>query len=43
MEITDQVYSNINDEEVQNRISAFGKKSEEQDQDDFSLFQKFLE
>jgi len=43
MEITDQTYSNINDGEVQNRISGLGKTAEENEQDDFALFQKFLE
>ncbi len=43
MEITDQFYSNINDGEVQNRISALGKSEIEKEQDDFALFQKFLE
>jgi len=36
-----QFYSNINDGEIQNRISKLGKK--EKEQDDFALFQKFLE
>jgi len=40
MEITDQFYSNLNDGEVQNRISNLGKSDKEQD--DFALFQKFL-
>ena len=43
MEITDQFYSNINDGEVQNRISTLGKSEKEKEQDDFALFQKFLE
>jgi len=43
IEITDQFYSNINDGEVRNRISGLGKTTDEKDQDDFSLFQKFLE
>lgn len=43
MEITDQIYSNISDGEVQNRISGLGKTTEEKDQDQFALFQKFLE
>lgn len=43
MEITDQTYSNINDDEVKNRISGLGKTTEEKDQDDFARFQKFLE
>ena len=43
MEITDQTYSNINDDEVKNRISGLGKITEEKDQDEFALFQKILE
>jgi len=43
MEITDQTYSNINDGEVQNRISGLGKATQEKEQDDFARFQKFLE
>lgn len=43
MKITDQFYSNINEGEVQNRISRLGKSEKEKEQDDFALFQKFLE
>lgn len=43
MKITDQFYSNINEGEVQNRISGLGMDKNEKEQDDFALFQKFLE
>ena len=43
MEITDQFYSNINDDDVKNRISNLGKDKIEKEQDDFARFQKFLE
>lgn len=43
MEITDQFYSNINDGEVQNRISGLGKLVEEKEQDDLALIREFLE
>lgn len=43
MEITDQFYSNINDGEVKNRISELGKNEKEREQNEFALFQKFLE
>ena len=43
MEITDQVYSNINDGDVQNRISGLGKTTGEKDQDDLALIREFLE
>ena len=40
MEITDQYYSNINDGEVQNRISNLGKEKE---QDGYERYRGFLE
>ena len=43
MKITDKFYSNINDGEVQNRSNTLGKSEKEKEQDDFALFQKFLE
>jgi integrase len=43
MEVTDQFYSNINDGEVQNRISQLGQKSEEKEQDDLAIIREFLE
>jgi integrase len=43
MEITDRVYSNINDGEVQNRISGLEKTSGEKNQDDLALIREFLE
>ena len=43
MEITDQYYSNINDGEVQNRISKLGNETKLQDEDDLELIKEFLE
>jgi len=44
MEITDQFYSNQSDSEVQNRISALGKKEEKKvaNQEMAVLIQEFL-
>ena len=43
MEITDEIYSNLNDGEVQNRISSLGKESLSNDSDDEALIKEFLE
>jgi hypothetical protein len=43
MKITDQIYSNINDGEVKNRISGLGKSTVSKDQDDLTLIGEFLE
>ena len=43
MKITGLFYSNINEDEVKNRISELEKDAKEREQDDFALFQKFLE
>jgi len=44
MKITDEFYSNLNDGEVQNRISSLGKgkKSNNDDQEAVNLFKEFL-
>jgi hypothetical protein len=44
MEIIDQFYSNLNDDQVQNRITSLGKKEQKMgnDFDTFALFQDFL-
>jgi hypothetical protein len=42
MEITDEFYSNINDGEIQNRISELSKKSQLSEDDDLELFRQFL-
>lgn len=42
MEITDQFYSNLNDGEVQNRISALGKTTTKENQEDMDLIREFL-
>jgi len=45
MEITDEFYSNLNDNEVQNRIGSLGKKkkSESENEDNYRKFQEFIE
>jgi hypothetical protein len=45
MEITDQFYSNQNDKEIQNRISALGKDNQAGSsmENDFKLFMEFME
>ena len=45
MEITDEFYSNLNDNEVQNRIGSLGKKkkSESEIEDNYRKFQEFIE
>ena len=43
METTNQLYTNINDEEGQDRISGLGKATEEKDQDEFEQFKQFQE
>lgn len=42
MEITDQFYSVLNDNQVHERISSIGKNSSTSEQDDQKLFQEFL-
>lgn len=44
MEITNQTYSNINDGEVQNRISSLGKdnQSDRDNQEIIDLFKEFV-
>ena len=41
MKITDEIYSNLNDGEVQNRIGSLGKESKSK-YDDEKLIQEFL-
>ena len=43
MEITDQFYSVLQDDEVKNRISSLGKHQEEIDEEEFKRYKKFLE
>ena len=43
VKITDEIYSNLNSDEVQKRIIAMGKTTKSSNQDDYELFQKFLE
>jgi len=43
VEITDQTYSNINDDEVKNRISGLGKNQADKDQDIIEQIKKLLE
>ena len=45
MEITDEFYSNLNDNEVQNRIGSLGKKEkyESENEDYYRKFQEFIE
>jgi len=44
MKITDEFYSNLNDDEVQIRIGSIGKskRSNDDDQEALSLFKDFL-
>jgi len=44
MKITDEFYSNLNDGEVQNRISSLGKdkQTNSEDQTALNLFKEFL-
>jgi hypothetical protein len=44
MNITDEFYSNLNDDEINNRISSLGKdiKSNQEDQNTITLFKEFL-
>jgi hypothetical protein len=44
IEITDETYSNLNDDEVENRIRSLGKKLPKLDQkNEIELFKKFLD
>jgi hypothetical protein len=44
MEITDEFYSKLNDDEIQNRISSLGKEKEKAsgNQEIIDLFKEFL-
>ena len=42
MEITDEFYSNLNDGEVQNRISSLGKEKAPSNDDAAALFRDFI-
>jgi hypothetical protein len=43
MEITDQFYSNLNDGEIQSRISGLKKKDQPSDNGELEQFRQFLE
>jgi len=43
MKITDEFYSNLNDGEIQNRISALGKETKAENKDDLVLIREFLD
>ena len=45
MKITDEIYSNLNDSEIQNRIDSLGKdgRPNNVDQDVIDLFKEFLD
>ena len=43
MEITDEFYSNLNDGEIQNRISSLGKETPPSKDDAAELIREFLE
>jgi integrase len=43
MEITDEIYSNLNDGEIQNRISGLKKKDQTSENSELELFRQFLE
>jgi hypothetical protein len=42
MEITDEFYSNLNDGELQSRISGLKKKDQPAEMDELELFRQFL-
>jgi len=44
MNITDEFYSNLNDGEINNKLSSLGKdiKSNQEDQNTITLFKEFL-
>lgn len=43
MEITDEFYSNLNDGELENRISSLNKQEQNFEDGELELFRQFLE